>query len=442
MRHGEHTLTARLGARGQSIWRSALMIVGASLLGLAPAAALADHASHHASQRHAHHHRHRHKHRKPGAGQRPCDIYAEAATPCVAAFSSTRALFADYAGPLYEVKRASDGATLNVGVLTRGGYANAAAQNAFCAGTSCVVEVIYDQTSNHNDLVPQGPTTAIYSNTTFPHNPVSATALPILAGGHPVYGLKFQSGSPLGLPCPTAATCPGNHGQAYNNGHRRGKGVAVNGQPESVYGVFGGTYSGSDCCFDFGNSEVAGTDDGNGTMDALNFSRDCWDACGPGKGPWVQADLENGMFMTGTPTPIPEFPTAFIGGSFESGDGFCCGATSRNLAMPYPFVTGILNNPGSKTFTLKGGNATTGGLTTFYDGPTPPGKGYSPMRQQGAIILGSGGDQGTTDGEFFEGVMTIGVPPSAAEAAVQANIVGVGYTTLSLARSQSGLKQP
>ena len=52
------------------------------------------------------------------------------------------------------------------------------------------------------------------------------------------------------------------------------------------------------------------------------------------------------------------------------------------------------------------------------------------MRQEGAIILGSGGDQGTTDGEFFEGVMTIGVPSSAAEAAVQTNIVGVGYRML------------
>jgi hypothetical protein len=133
------------------------------------------------------------------------------------------------------------------------------------------------------------------------------------------------------------------------------------------------------------------------------------------------------MFMTGTPTRGPESLTALIGGSFESGDGFCCDATSRNLAMPYPFVTGILDNPGSKTFTLKGGNATSGGLTTFYNGPTPPGRGYSPVRQEGAIILGSGGDQGTTDGEFFEGAMTIGVPPHAAEAAVQANILSVGY---------------
>ncbi len=358
---------------------------------------------------------------------RPCDIYASAGTPCAAAFSSTRALFASYDGALYELRRASDGATENIGVLTRGGYANAAAQNTFCAGTSCVVATIYDQTADHNNLVPQGPTTSIYSNTTFSHNPVSATALPIIAGGHHVFGLKFDSDSPLGIPCPTAASCVGNHGEAYNNGHQRGRGVAVSSDPQSVYAVFGGRYTGSDCCFDFGNSEIEGTDDGNGTMDALNFSRDCWNQCGPGGGPWVQADLENGMFMTGTPTATPGAVTALIGGSFESGDGFCCAATARNLAMPDPFVTAILNDPGSKTFEIEGANATTGPLTTYYDGPDPPGKGYSPARQEGAIILGSGGDQGTTDGEFFEGVMTRGVPPASAEAAVQRNIVSVHY---------------
>ena len=361
------------------------------------------------------------------ASRRPCDIYAHAGTPCVAAFSSTRALFASYDGPLYEIRRASDGASLNIGVLRRGGYADAAAQDAFCARTSCVVARIYDQTADHDNLVPEGPTTAPYSNTTYSHDPVAASALPIRAGGHHVYGLKFQSGSPTGLPCPTSATCAGNHGEAYNNGNVRARGVAVHGQPESMYGVFGGTYTGSDCCFDFGNSEIKGTDDGNGTMDALNLSRDCWDACGPNGGPWIEADLENGMFMTGTPTSSPGSITALIGGSFESGDGFCCAATAGNRAMRYPFVTGMLDNPGSKTFAIRGANAAAGGLATFYEGSTPPGKGYSPMRQEGAIILGSGGDQGTTDGEFFEGAMTRGVPPPGAEAAVQAEIVGVGY---------------
>lgn len=357
----------------------------------------------------------------------PCDIYAKAGTPCVAAYSSTRALFARYDGPLYQVRRASDGATLKIGLLTRGGYANVRPQHTFCHRTSCVVAQIYDQTADHNNLVPQGPTTAPYSNTAWSHLPVVANALPITAGGHHVYGLKFVNHSPTGRPCFTAATCQGNPGHAYNNGHRRAKGVAVNGQAESVYGVFGGTFSGDQCCFDFGNSEIKGTDDGNGTMDALNFSRDCWDGCGAGHGPWVQADLENGMFMTGRTTPTAEHFTAYIGGSFRSGDGFCCAGSARNLAMPYPFVTGMLDNPGSRTFTIKGAKSSSRRLTTYYSGHVPPGQGYSPMRQEGAIILGSGGDQGTTDGEFFEGAMTIGVPSRAAENAVQANIAKVRY---------------
>jgi hypothetical protein len=323
--------------------------------------------------------------------------------------------------------RASDGANLNVGLLRRGGYADIGPQDAFCAATSCVVAKIYDQTPDHNNLVPQGPTTAIYSNTTWSHLPVVANALPIVAGGHPVYGLRFDNHSPTRAPCFTAATCISNPGHAYNNGNVVAKGVAVHGQAESIYGVFGGTYSGDHCCFDFGNSEVHGTDDGNGTMDALNFSRDCWDGCGAGKGPWVEADLENGMFMTGQTTPTAENVPALLGGSYKSGDGFCCAGTAKNLAMPYPFVTGMLNNPGSNTFTIKGGQATTGGLTTYYNGPVPPGTGYSPMRQEGAIILGSGGDQLTDDGEFFEGVMTIGVPSGPAENAVQANVVAVHY---------------
>ena len=44
---------------------------------------------------------------------------------------------------------------------------------------------IYDQTPDHNDLVPQPADDGSYSNTTYAHDPVSATALPILAGGHP-----------------------------------------------------------------------------------------------------------------------------------------------------------------------------------------------------------------------------------------------------------------
>ena len=54
----------------------------------------------------------------------PCDIFASAGTPCVAAHSTTRALFAAYNGPLYQVRRSSDSHTLNINVLSAGGYAN------------------------------------------------------------------------------------------------------------------------------------------------------------------------------------------------------------------------------------------------------------------------------------------------------------------------------
>ncbi len=61
------------------------------------------------------------------AGSLPCDIYASAGTPCVAAHSTVRALFSAYNGNLYQVKRSSDSATTNIETLTAGGYANAAA---------------------------------------------------------------------------------------------------------------------------------------------------------------------------------------------------------------------------------------------------------------------------------------------------------------------------
>src|SRR3954447_10062885 len=86
------------------------------------------------------------------AGPLPCDIYGGAGTPCVAAHSTVRALYAGYGGSLYRVPRASDGASADVGLLATGGYANAAAQDSFCATTSCVITVIYDQSPRHNDL--------------------------------------------------------------------------------------------------------------------------------------------------------------------------------------------------------------------------------------------------------------------------------------------------
>jgi hypothetical protein len=311
----------------------------------------------------------------------PCDIYAAAGTPCVAAHSTVRALFAAYSGSLYQVKRASDSTTDNIGTLTAGGYANAAAQDTFCANTTCVITEIYDQTSEHNNLTIQGP-----GGNGGQDVGAIANALPVTVGGHSVYGVYVTPGV------------------GYRNNSTTG--IATGSQPQGEYMVAAGTHVNSGCCFDYGNAETSGTDTGNGHMDAINFGTECWFSPCTGSGPWVQADLENGLFAGGN------------------------GSDTSNLGNSSAFVTALLKNNGTTTYAIKGGNSQSGSLTTWYNGALPNIGGYTPMSQEGAIVLGTGGDDSNgSDGSFFEGVMTSGYPTDAADDAVQANIVSVGYTT-------------
>ena len=82
----------------------------------------------------------------------PCDIYATGGAPCVAAHSTVRALYGAYSGNLYQVRRASDKTTKDIGVLASGGFADSAAQDAFCTGTTCTISIIYDQSPKGNHL--------------------------------------------------------------------------------------------------------------------------------------------------------------------------------------------------------------------------------------------------------------------------------------------------
>jgi hypothetical protein len=118
-----------------------------------------------------------------------CDIFAAGGTPCVAAHSMVRALFASYAGPLYQVKRVDNNKTLDVSVVAPGGLANSAAQDAFC-GNSCVVQRIYDQSPRGNtlDLAPPG------GNVHHGDAPVNASLHPITVRGTRVYGAFFTGG--------------------------------------------------------------------------------------------------------------------------------------------------------------------------------------------------------------------------------------------------------
>ncbi|MBQ1062495.1 ricin-type beta-trefoil lectin domain protein [Micromonospora sp. WMMC264] len=323
----------------------------------------------------------------PPPGGRPCDIYAAGGTPCVAAHSTTRALFSAYGGNLYQVRRSSDNATRNIGLVSAGGYADAAAQDAFCSGTSCVITAVFDQSGRGNDLWYQGSAQVPGSTSSRPAN---ATSESLTVGGARAYSLYIN---------------PGN--SYWRDGHLTG--VPTGSAPEGMYMVTSGTHVNSGCCFDYGNSETTRSADAAGAMDAINFSTSCWFGGCSGSGPWVQADLEWGLYPGGSQSWNP-----------------------NQRAFTNRFVTATLKNNGTSRFAIKGSNAQSGGLYTLYDGSLPAG--YSPMRKQGAIILGSGGDcckpgggANLSAGTFYEGAMVAGYPSDATENAVQADIVAAGY---------------
>jgi hypothetical protein len=316
------------------------------------------------------------------ATQGPCDIYAAGGTPCVAAHSTTRALYASYNGSLYQVRRSSDGATENIGVLSAGGYANAAAQDSFCAGTTCVITIIYDQSGRGNNLT-QAPAGGAQPG---PDNLANATAAPTTLDGHEAYGVYIVPGT-------------GYRDDSTN-------GIATGDNPESEYDVLDGTHYNGGCCFDYGNAETNNNDDGNGTMEAIYFgSIKVW-GYGTGNGPWIMADMENGLYS-----------------------GVNAGYNSNDPSISDRYTTAMIEG-GANQWAILGGNAQSGGLSTFYSGPRPNVSGYNPMHKQGAIILGIGGDNSDgVDGTFYEGVMTSGYASASTEAAVQANIVAAGYGT-------------
>ncbi len=319
----------------------------------------------------------------------PCNIYATYSTPCVAAHSTTRALYASYSGALYQVKRWSDSTTKDIYVLAAGGYANAASQDTFCSGTTCTITKIYDQSGNGNTLTIEGA-----GGNGGADAGALATALPVYAGGDKVYGVYVSDGV-------------GYRDNSTTN-------IATGSNPEGMYMITSGDHVNGGCCFDYGNAETNSDDNGNGHMDSINYSTECWFSC-QGSGPWVQADLENGLFAGSN------------------------GTYSGNTGINHSFVTAMLKNNGTSAYAIKGGDATTGSLTTFYSGALPTTSGYNPMHKEGAIVLGTGGDDSNSSvGDFFEGVMTSGYPSDTADAAVQANIVSVGYSTYTQSVPASG----
>jgi len=322
----------------------------------------------------------------------PCDILGAANNTCFAAHSTVRALYGKYDGRLYQVTR-KDGKSADIGVLKAGGFANIKAHDDFCSKDDCVISLVYDQSPKGNHLGQR-------------HKLVPASRHKIAVGDHvPVYGMWFEPGY-------------GMHVDKTN-------GVPEGNDPESMYAVMSGKNYNGKCCFDYGNSETTDKDDGCGTMEAIYFGNAHWHGnTGSGSGPWVGADLEQGMYY---------------------GGGEQTKVNHQNTPLTHDFVSVGLKGR-TDGFTLMGGDATTGTLKTMYDGPRPDAKiagsctpkrpsakgwkghSYQPMRKEGAIILATGGDQSNgAQGNFYEGFMAYGYASAETDAAVQANIVAVGY---------------
>ena len=249
-------------------------------------------------------------------------------------------------------------------LLSAGGYANATEQDVFCAHTNCVITELYDQSPQRQQPDHRGRRRRGRRRTSAPTPP------------------RCRSRSAATRS--TASTSTGQTGYRDNST----AGIAVNGEPEGMYMVASGTHVNSGCCFDFGNAETNTDDNGAAHMDAVNLSTYC--------------ELL-AVQRAAAPGSRPTWRTAST-----------WAATARNTANDTATATATSSprcskNNGQTTFALKGGNAQSGGLSTWWDGALP--SGYSPMHQEGAIVLGTGGDNSNASvGSFFEGVMTSGYP--------------------------------
>ena len=211
---------------------------------------------------------------------------------------------------------------------------------------------------------------------------------PITIMGHKVYGVFIAPGMGLRNDNP--------------------KGTAVDDQAEGQYWVVNGHHYNSGCCFDYGNAETDSRDDGNGTMETTYYGNASSWYHGNPPGPWIMTDQENNLV-----------------GCVNPDASKLCGDLPN---ITWRFVTAIAKGE-PHHWTSMGGNAQQGDLKVMFDGPRVD-RSYDPMRKQGAILLGNGGDNSNgSQGTFYEGAMTAAgtFPTDATDQKVQANVVAAKY---------------
>lgn len=325
----------------------------------------------------------------------PCEVLGSAGHECVSAHSSVRVLVPGYTGPLYRVTK--DRETLDIGSVN--GFADAGAHQGFCGPIGCTISIVYDQSGYGNHLTTAPPGSAKPT----PANPVPASALPVTIAGRSVYGMLFRPGQGYRAGC---------HDCIYPEVYPSG--VPVGDAPQTQYMVTSQHDLIDGCCFDYGNAEITANNDGNGTMETVYFGMGVIWGTGSGEGPWVMADMENGLYP-----------------GWENGQDR---NISTNTPLQHDFVTAVVvgdtadKNAGKGRFALYGGDATTPDIKEMYDGIRPEKPGYVPMRKQGSVILGIGGDNSDGDGgRFYEGVIALGAASSEVVGSLSQAIAGAGY---------------
>jgi non-reducing end alpha-L-arabinofuranosidase len=345
-------------------------------------------------------------------GTGPCDLYAAANTPCVAAYSMVRALSSTHEGPLYQVRRGAPnglentgigGETQDIGMLSNG-FADAAAQIAFCADQTCTVSVLYDQSGQGNNLTvakagcygcdftpPDTACTDDFESV--------ATAASLTVGGNAVYGLFM----------------------ADHEGYRNNEAVNTpEGEEEmGAYSVVAGTGTRQQvlpgCCWNFGIASRNNCFGPTGMMASLMFGQGYWGR-GAGNGPWFMGDFEAGVWAGGT-------AGRFADANGQNGEAWDVNPNNPSMTMDFAF--GILKTR-PNNYALRMGDAQQGTLSTAYDGPTPTV--MARWQMEGGIVLGIGGDNSNHgSGTFFEGVITAGRPSDATDEAVFQNVQATGY---------------
>jgi len=307
-------------------------------------------------------------------GAAPGDLAMSAGTPLVAAHSLTRAMYASYHGRLFQVRRGSDSKTQDISV-TSSGLVDLTSLNSFISGTTGYVSILYDQSGNGNDL-PQAT-----------------------AGNQPTIGFWSRAD---GTMMPMAVSVS----RQYLRNRTNTKLIPTGAQSMTEYFVVNTKHFNADCCYDYGNMESKVESDGNGTMAALNIGTkdNGFSAPGAGSGPWAMVDFESGVY-TG-PNRI--------------------GVVNPNApSLTWDVAMALTKSNGTTSWIMKVSDATKGTLTTTTSAGLPPG--YSPLKLEGGLSLGEGGDGHSTlgAGAFFEGVIIAAVTADATDDAIQANLVSV-----------------